>query len=479
MLVNLGDKTMVERSIKKASTYYLVGNIFNKGITFLTVPIFTRILSTSDYGIVTTYNSWVGILSMVIGFALHMSIRMAAVDYKEKFNDFVSSIILFVTLTSTVMIAITATVMKVLHIDISIILVVLCMLQAYATATIEDYSNYLMMQYRYRFRTALMVLPNLVSAIFSVLAILFVFTSEQFLGRIIPTAIVTFFFGIIVLMLTLKKGKCKINLEYIKYAMTISAPLILHGIALNILSQSDRIMITALADSAQTGIYSLIYNFGMIATVITTALEGVWVPWFIMKLNSNKRTEIESVANDYIHFMTYAMGCLILVAPEVVKILANKNYWEGISIIPPIVLANYIIFAYSLYVNIEQFYKKTLYISLNTIIAAVSNIVLNYIFIPKYGYVAAAFTTVVSYLISFFLHSRYARKLEPTLYPMQKFFVPLLHLTVITILFYMFQENGIVRWIGMIAYIIVILFKERKRIMFYFPEISKKITKKV
>ena len=72
---------------KKASTCYLIGNIFNKGIAFLTVPIFTRILSTSDYGIVTTYNSWIGIVSMLLGFALHMAIRSSFIDYRptEKF----------------------------------------------------------------------------------------------------------------------------------------------------------------------------------------------------------------------------------------------------------------------------------------------------------------------------------------------------------------------------------------------------------
>lgn len=59
---------MSEKSYKKAGTYYFIGNIFNKGISFLTVPVFTRILSTADYGIVTTYNSWIGILSMIVGF---------------------------------------------------------------------------------------------------------------------------------------------------------------------------------------------------------------------------------------------------------------------------------------------------------------------------------------------------------------------------------------------------------------------------
>ena len=69
---------------KKASTSYLIGGFFNKGMAFFTVPIFTRLLSTSDYGIVTTYNSWITILAMVVGFALHTGIRIAFVDYKNE-----------------------------------------------------------------------------------------------------------------------------------------------------------------------------------------------------------------------------------------------------------------------------------------------------------------------------------------------------------------------------------------------------------
>ena len=462
---------MSENSYKKAGTFYFIGNIFNKGISFLTVPVFTRILSTADYGIVTTYNSWIGILSMIVGFALHMSVRMAAVDYKDKLDDFMSSIILFVTLTSFSITAVVAGGIKLLHIDANIVLVIICMLQAYASATIEDYSNYLMMKYEYKARTALMILPNLISVVLSVYMIKYVLESDLYMGRIIPTAVVTIFFGLVTVCITLKKGKFRINKEYIKYAMAISAPLILHGIALNILSQSDRIMITSLAGAAQTGIYSLIYNFSMIATVITTTLEGIWVPWFINKLKLNSRDEINVVAKDYINLMTYAMVALILIAPEVVKILANESYWEGISIIPPVVLANYVIFAYSLYVNIEHYYKKTPYITVNTIIAAASNIVLNFIFIPKYGYIAAAYTTLASYLISFVLHSRYARKLEPNLYPLRQFMEPIIHLLTVTVIFYAFKNQFVIRWLLMVVYIASRFYKERKRLKMYFPNI--------
>ena len=120
---------MSENNYKKAGTFYLVGNVFNKGIAFLTVPVFTRILSTSDYGIVTTYNSWIGILSMIMGFALHMSIRMASVDYKEKIDDFMSTIVMFTSITSAVMIAIAFVCIKVFHIDINLSLVIICMMQ--------------------------------------------------------------------------------------------------------------------------------------------------------------------------------------------------------------------------------------------------------------------------------------------------------------------------------------------------------------
>ena len=84
---------------KKASAYYLFRSLFNKGISFFTVPIFTRLLSTSDYGIVTTYNSWTAILAMIVAFALHTGIRIAFVDYKDEMKDFVATTATFTLLS--------------------------------------------------------------------------------------------------------------------------------------------------------------------------------------------------------------------------------------------------------------------------------------------------------------------------------------------------------------------------------------------
>lgn len=459
---------------KKASSYYLVGNLFNKGISFLTVPIFTRILSTTDYGIVTTYNSWIAILAMIMGFAIHMGIRAAFIDYEEKIDDFLSVVTTFTLLCGTVMSFFILAGSLLLKVSIGLTLIVLCLLQGLATALIENYSMYLMMRYKYKFRTALMILPNLISVVLSVFTIWFVVKTDLYMGRIVPTALVTFLFGLLTVVLVYRKSRLLFQADYLRYALGISMPLVLHGIALTLLSQSDRTMITWLASAAQTGVYSLIYNFSMIATVITTSLDGVWVPWFTGKLKQGERKDINILAVDYINLMTYAMVAIILVGPEVVKILASEKYWEGICIIPPVVLANYVIFAYTLYVNIEHFHKKTLYITKNTIFAAATNIILNYIFIPQYGYVAAAYTTLVSYFLAFVLHSRYAKKLEKNLYPFRIFIRPLCHVLISMIAFYCFLDRGLVRWGIMVVYILAMFYRERKRIEEFFPSIKGK-----
>lgn len=460
-------------SFMKAGTFYLVGNLFNKGIAFLTVPFFTRILATSEFGIVTTYNSWVGILSMILGLALHMGVRAAFIDYKKTINDFMSTIMFFSLVYSVMVGTITVSIISMSKINVSLFMVVLCLIQGFSSAIIEDYSVYLMMQYRYKLRTVLMILPNLLSTILSVFTILLVTKSERYWGRILPTALTFLIIGIIILFSVFRKSHKIYNIVYLKFGLEVSVPLIVHGLAINILSQSDRTMITWLADASQTGIYSLVYSFSMIATVITSALEGIWIPWFIEKLKDKQRDEINALAKDYVNLMTYLMVGLIMVGPEILKLLASRDYWDGISIIPPVVLANYVIFIYSLYVNIEHYYKKTVKICKNTIIAAITNLILNYIFIPHFGYVAAAYTTLASYFVCTILHSIDSKKLEPDLYPLKTFFRPTCHICVSVIIFYVLDEQMILRCVIVFIYIIAMVCRERNVIVARFPNINR------
>ena len=448
--------------VKKAGFYYLVGTLFNKGIGFITVPIFTRILTLDDYGLVTTYNSWVSIVSMFVSLALYMAVRASFIDLRENVDDFLSVITTFTLVYGCIITAFVTTIMYILPVAVDVGLVILCFIQSLASALIENVSMYFMMKYRYKARTMIMILPNLLSTIIAIILIKVVLNTDRYLGRIIPNVSITAMFGIVAVFYALKHSEMRFNKYYLQYGLRISAPLILHGIALNVLAQSDRTMITSIRSASETGIYGLIYNFSMIATVLPTALDGVWIPFFTEKMRLGAYDEINAISKKYIKLMTSAIVGVILVAPELVKILSTRSYWEGISIIPPIVLANYLIFLYTMYVNVEHYYKKTVFISLNTLAAAISNIVLNLYFIRSFGYVGAAYTTMVSYLFSLILHYMYARRLNKELFPLKQFFMPTVCVAMVVIVFYAFEDIRLVRWVMALVCMIVVFFTEKK-----------------
>ena len=85
-------KKLISNKYLRSGGLYLFGNLFNKAISFLTVPIFTRILSTEEYGVVSTYSSRVSIMAVIIGLALGNTIRNAYVDFKQDLDGYISSV---------------------------------------------------------------------------------------------------------------------------------------------------------------------------------------------------------------------------------------------------------------------------------------------------------------------------------------------------------------------------------------------------
>ncbi|MGN0332561.1 MAG: oligosaccharide flippase family protein, partial [Lachnospiraceae bacterium] len=76
----------------KAGIFYIVGQLFIRGITFLTTPIYTRLLSTAQYGEIRVYESWLLIMVPIMSLSLFRSVDRAKYDMGEKYNAYVSSV---------------------------------------------------------------------------------------------------------------------------------------------------------------------------------------------------------------------------------------------------------------------------------------------------------------------------------------------------------------------------------------------------
>jgi O-antigen/teichoic acid export membrane protein len=153
--------------------------------------------------------------------------------------------------------------------------------------------------------------------------------------------------------------------------------------------------------------YSVAYTIATMMNLVVTAINNALTPFIYQSINSGKSKDIKKTTAPA--FFIMALMCIITMAfaPELIMIFAGRNYSQAIYVVPPVAASVYFIFLYGMFSTIEYYYQKTVKIAVATFVAAALNIVLNYVFIKSYGYYAAGYTTLVSYMLLAFLHYRF------------------------------------------------------------------------
>ena len=230
-------------------------------------------------------------------------------------------------------------------------------------------------------------------------------------------------------------------------------------------------MITWFKNTSETGIYGIAYQFGMVPLVFSTTLENLWIPWFTEKMKKNQKSDINQMVKPYVWIMAILCSGLILVSPEFLKLMTTKEYYSGVYMIGPIMAAIYLTFLASIPIDLEYYLKKTKSIAINTLVAASINIVLNYIFIPQYGAVAAAYTTLVSYAVSFLMHHIIARSLDCEVFHFSVYIIPTAIVFLVMFFSSAYMQFVLIRWgmgviLGIIFIIYAVKIREVKKVEF-------------
>ena len=225
----------------KAGAGYVIGNFLLKGITFLSAPIFTRLLTTSDFGLFSTYSSYVSIFYIVLGLALHTSINNAKYKYKDDLDKFVSSIILMVLLSVCIWGILGNTFFNVYEDWFGFDRLILnCLIfHCLGDALIQIYNVYVSLTYSVRSFLKISAFNAISNLLFSIILILTVFSGERYVGRIIGAFIPMGLIGIYIIVYFFRKARPKYNKGFWKFALLYSLPIIPHGIAQVVLSTFD------------------------------------------------------------------------------------------------------------------------------------------------------------------------------------------------------------------------------------------------
>lgn len=404
---------MSENKVVKAGLGYTIGNILLKGINFLSVPLFSRIMTTEEFGVYNVFASYDAIIYMFVGLALHSSVKNADIKFEDKTDDYVSSISLIYLINTALFFIIVAVFERQLTdwLDFPSIVLFAMILYSFGTSIITLYNNRISLQYAYKKYLIIAGINSIGNISFSLILMLTVFRNRHELGRILGSTAIIFSLAIIVLFSMYRKARPRFNLEYWKYGIKYSLPIIPHGLSQVILSQVDRIMICSIVSGSAAGIYSLAGNVQLILTIISDSIITVWVTWFYERMKDSDEKSIQKRSISLvILFMIMVIGVLAI-APEAIFILGGTKYDSAKYVVIPMILSAFMIFLYNVIVPSEYYTEKTLYIMGGTIIAAVINLIGNYVFITQYGYIAAAYTTLFSYVCYVLLHAIISYKL--------------------------------------------------------------------
>lgn len=464
----------------KATIWFFVCSVLQRGVSVITTPIFTRLLDTSEYGQYGVFNSWLSIVQIIVTLNLTAGVyTMGIVKFREEENIFTSSLQglnLVLCLIWTIIYFLFHELWNNLF-DLTTVQMLAMMLMVWSSASFGFWMTTQRNKFNYR---GLVGATLAVSIAKPVVGIVFVINAEdKVTARILGLALVEviaysgFFF------VQMVKGKKFFSAKYWKYAVLFNLPLIPHYLAGSILSSSDRIMIQKLVGISEAGIYSLAYSISQLMVMVKESLNKTMSPWLYQKIKEEKYGEMAKVVYPSLILIAISNWLLIAIAPEVVSIFAPAEYKSAIYVIPPVAMSVYVQYLYLCFAPFEFYYGRRAWTTISTLSSAIINIILNYIFIQLCGYQAAGYTTLVCYLINSWLHYYFMRKIcKIYLHDLKPYSLKILLSITIGFLIIGFAyiptySNAYFRY-GLSILILFIVFLQRKKIIPVFKMMMKK-----
>lgn len=389
----------------KASIGYIIAALLSKGLSIITLPVFTRMLTTADMGVVSTFTSWFNILYVVVTLSLTTaSFNVAMIEYPRS-RDKYQAVCLQISAISSICFALIYTFFYTYFNKITSLTTPLFVVQIFLFLVNPALDSwYARQRYEYKYKSVVLVsvIVSLLSTVFSIIVIgLAKKTGITALGevRVISQNLIVIIVGIFFFGKILKNGKLGIDKSMALFSLRLSIPLIVHSLAKNILDTSDRLMVAKICGESDAGIYGTIHTISLLALIVWNAINSAIIPILFKYLKCNNMKNIRKISNLILLLFSGVTIIATLLAPEILFLLTTKEYMEAMYLMPAIISGVYMTALYGLYGNFLIYAKRTELVMLSTVFAAALNVLLNYIFISRYGYIAAAYTTLVCFLI--------------------------------------------------------------------------------
>ena len=396
----------------RVALFNILSTVLLQGISLFTAPVFSRLLGTSGYGVLSIYTIWMGVTAIAFTLQTGGTLVNARVEYGEdqqsKYQSSVMALsLLFFLLCSAVVLLFLPQVSDALK--LSKVLIVLLLFHAFGNFCFNFLNNKFTYEFKAGTNMVLSVVVTLVTLALSVVLILLLPEEINYYGRILGMALTYGLLGVGICIYILWNGKTFYNREYWTLALTLAIPVVFYSLSDVLLGHFDRVMLQQMMSESMVGQYSLAFNFGGIMLTIFMALNNTWMPFFFDDFKAGRQDHVRGQAKNFLEVFTVLCVGFNLLSIEVYHVFASRDFWPGTTLIPVFVTGYYLNFLCTFPVNYEYYYKKTKIVAVVTVLAAVANIGLNYVLIQKIGMTGAAVATAISHALQYTMHYVYTR----------------------------------------------------------------------
>ncbi|MBN1503771.1 MAG: oligosaccharide flippase family protein [Candidatus Eisenbacteria bacterium] len=411
------------RRLLQFTVIYGAGEVANNVLAFVLVPVYTRLLSPDQYGVLEVFNRTLEMLNIFAAVGIGMA-AMRSYFGKERGEGDASvfSTAMVFAVTNSLWMAV------VLSVAAGLISQLLLGSAAYAWLFRLTFSILIFEQGFGMVRTYLKATGR--PAAYSLLSVGkyaatmgLIICFLLYLGRevkyvLTATLIANAAFFLPAAFVLLSRIGLRVSWGLLKRMLAFGLPFVPGGLLLFVLNNADRFLLIAMAGQTEAGLYALGYRMALVPVMLLLVpFQAAWGPFMMEKGETAEGPRLFAVILSYLTAVCcFASLLMALFAREVIAIIAAPEYAGAHRVLPPVLLG-YTFWVVSIILDAGIYItRRTAWKPLLLAAGAGTNVVLNLLLIPKFGMMGAAYATAAGFFVFVVCTAAVSLRLYPVQY---------------------------------------------------------------
>lgn len=411
-------RTLLKSSLIRCAGTYGFFSLLNSAIPFFMLPVLTRYLTPEAYGYVATFNIMLALALPFIGLSFDGAYARAYFAKGRYKDDVYLGTVLLVIILDTFVAAI---VLFLFSNQISHLFMFprnwlpAAVAVTFANSIVNNVLRTWQVRNQPRWYGLFLNSRTLTEATAAIIMVVLLHKSWQ--GRITANLLTAATFAVLGLYIVIRNHRVvfKIDKNCLKHALSFGVPLIPHGLSVTLNASIGKILISHMVSVAETGVFTAGFQIGNIVSLCGSAFNLAYGPWVFNKLNHDTTDKKKIVMINYICFVISVVFAVALgfIAPYFMSVFLGRAFSGSYIFVTWVALGAAFQTMYFIVANFIFYSNRTYYIAIATVATTIINIIMNYIFIGKYGSIGSAQASTITYFIQFIFVWFIASKVYP------------------------------------------------------------------